>query len=87
MQGICLDYVGTQYGATIEVMVKMLSALKERGKELNLFLNIGNGKAKENQKLKKEKRKIMADILGIKMPQTNKIYANIKYPSLHLLSN
>lgn len=65
MQGICLDYVGTQYGATVEVMVKMLSALKERGKQLNLILNIGNGKAKENQKWKKEKRKIMADILGI----------------------
>lgn len=29
----------------------------------------------------------MADILGIQMSQTNKIYANIKYPSLHLLSN
>lgn len=55
MQGICLDYVGTQYGVTVEVMVKILSALKERGKQLNLILNVGNGKAKENQKLKKEK--------------------------------
>lgn len=55
MQGICLDYVGTQYGVTVEVMVKILSALKERGKQLNLILNVGNGKAKENQKRKKEK--------------------------------
>lgn len=87
MQGICLDYVGSQYGVTVEVMVKMLSALKERGKQSNLILKTGNSKAKENQKWKKEKRKIMADILGNKMPQRNKIYANIKYPSLHLLSN
>lgn len=87
MQGICLDYTGTQYGATVEVMVKMLSALKERGKQLNLILKTGNSKAKENQKRKKEKRKIMVDILGIKISQRNKIYANIKYPSLHLLSN
>lgn len=87
MQGICLDYVATQYGAPVEVMVKMLSVLKERGKKLNLILKIGNGKAKENQKRKKEERKIMADIFGIKMSQRNKIYANIKYPSVHLLSN
>lgn len=87
MQGICLDYVGTQYGATAEVMVKMLSALKERVEQLNLILKIGNGKAKEKQKQKKEKRKIMVDILGIKMSQRNKIYANIKYPPLHLLSS
>lgn len=87
MQGICLDYVGTQYGATVEVMVKMLNVLKERGKQLNLILKTGNSKAKENQKRKKEKRKIMADILGIKLSQRNKTYANIKYPLLHLLSN
>lgn len=86
MQGICLDYVGTQYGATVEVMVKMLSVLKERGKQLNLILKTGNSKAREQER-KKEKRKIMADILGNKMSQRNKIYANIKYLSLHLLSN
>lgn len=72
MPGICLDYVGTQYGDTVEVTVKMLSVLKEGGKQLNLILKIGNGKAKKNQKRKKEERKIMADIFGIKMPQRNK---------------
>lgn len=79
--------MGTQYGATVEVMVKMFSTLKERGKQLNLILKTDNGKAKENQKRIKEERKTMADIFGIKMSQRNKIYANIKYPSLHLLSN
>lgn len=87
MQGICLDYMGTEYGAAVEVMVKMLSALKERGKQLNLIFKMDNGKAKEIQKQRKEKRKIMAHILGIERSPKTKIYANTKYLSLHLLSS
>lgn len=87
MQGICLDYMGTECGAAAEVMVKMLSALKERGKQLNLILKMGSDKAKEIQKQRKEKRKIMTHILGIERSPKNKIYANTKYLSLHWLSS
>lgn len=87
MQGICLEYMGTMHGATAEVMAKMLSDLKERGKRLNLIWKSGNGKAKEMQKWKMEKVKIMADVLGIESLLRNKIYANTKYLSLHLLSS
>lgn len=65
----------------------MLSALKERGKQLNFILKIGNAKGKEIQKRKKEKRKIMADVFGTERSLRNKIYANTKYLSLHLLSS
>lgn len=78
---------GPEYGAAAEVMVKMLSALKERGKQLNLILKMDNGKAEEIQKQRKEKGKIMAHILGIERSPKNKIYANTKNLSLHLLSS
>ena len=55
-RGICPDHIGTEYGATAEVMVKILSALEERGKQLNLILKMGNGKVKEILKWKKEEK-------------------------------
>lgn len=68
-------------------MVKKFSALKGRGKQLNLNFKTGNGKAKEIQKWKVKKRKITAEVLGTEKSPRNKIYANTKYLSLHLLSS
>lgn len=79
--------MGTEYGAMVEVMVKMPSTLRQRGKQLHFILKTSNGKAKEIQKWKKEKIKFKADVLGTERYRRNKIFANTKYLSLHLLSS
>lgn len=87
MQGICLDYTSAP---SMEPMQRWgRNALSFKGEEKTVKSDLKEkknvGEAKEIKKWKKEKRKMMADVLGIERSLKNKIYANAKYLSLHLL--
>lgn len=69
--------MGTAYEATAEVMVRMLSAFKERGKQLNLIKNLAMLKPRRFRNRKRRKEKLWLMFLALESLRETKFMLSI----------